>query len=88
MTAPAAHRRVDGRHILGIKVSALPLEMKVAPAFQQSDATIPAENAVVIAGRPNFFCFRKAAHGFFNQRQENVRSVADQKLGLGVAFVQ
>ena len=88
MAAPAARRRVDGRHILGIKGSGFALEMKVGPAFQQSDATIPSENAVVIAGRPNFFRFRKAAHGFFNQRQENVRSVADQKLGLGVAFVQ
>jgi len=35
-----------------------------------------------------FFRFGKAAHGFFNQRQENVRSVANQELGLGMPFVQ
>ena len=40
--------------------------MKVRPAFQQPDATIPAQNAVVIACGPDFFRFRKAAHGFFH----------------------
>src|SRR5437773_11156905 len=88
MAARAARRRVDGRHILGIKGRGSALEMKVGPAFQQSDATIPSENAVVIAGRPNLFRIGKAAQGFFKQRQENVRSVADRELRLGVASVQ
>src|SRR5256885_16488054 len=88
MSTCAAHRRVDGRHILGFKGSGSALEMKVWPAFQQSDATIPTENAVVVADRPNLFRLGKAAHGLFNERQENVRSVADQELGLGMAFMR
>jgi hypothetical protein len=40
--------------------------MKVGPAFQQSDTTIPAENAIVISRGPDLLRFREAAHGFFH----------------------
>src|SRR5258708_17357995 len=85
MGARAGGRGVDGRHILGIKGRGSALEMKVGPAFQQSDATIPSENAVVIAGRPNLFRVGKASHGFFNQRQENVRGAAAHAVGLAAS---
>src|SRR5260370_37629803 len=62
--------------------------MEVGPAFQQPDATVPAENAVVIAGRPNSLRLPKASQGCFNQGQKNVRSVADEQLGLGAALVE
>src|SRR5207253_11399564 len=55
LAAGSARRRVDGRHILGIKGCGFALEMKIGPTFQQSDATIPPENAVLVAGRPNLF---------------------------------
>src|SRR6266478_4654435 len=88
MPSGAARWRADGRHILGVKSRRSTLEMKVRPAFQQSDATIPTKNAIVIACGPDFFRFRKTAHGFFHQRQQSVQSVADEQLGLGMAFVQ
>ena len=88
MAAGAAPWRTDGRHIFRVKSGGSTLEMKVRPAFQQPDATIPAQNAIVIACRPDFFRFRKAVHGFFHQRQESVRRVADEELGLRMALVQ
>jgi len=66
MAPGAAPGRADRGHILSVKSCGPALEMKVRPAFQQSDATIPSKNAVVIAHRTDFFSFRKAAHGFFH----------------------
>ena len=88
MAAGAARGRTDGRHILGVKCRGRALEMKIRPALQQADATIPAENAVVIAGRANFFRFGEAAHGFFDQRQKDMRSVPHKQLCLSAALVE
>ncbi len=88
MAAGATRRGADGRHILGVKRRGRTFKIKIRAALQQADATIPAENAVVIAGGANFLRLRKAAHGFFNQWQENVRGVADEQLRFGVALVQ
>jgi hypothetical protein len=40
--------------------------MKVRPALQKPDATVPAKNTVVIAGRPDLFRFLKTMHGFLH----------------------
>src|SRR6266852_1187693 len=77
MTAGAARRRANRRGILGIKGRGRAFEMKIGAAFQQSNTAVPAKNAIVVAGRTNFFRFRETAHGFFDQRQKNVRSVPD-----------
>src|SRR5260370_25128750 len=88
MASGAARWRADWRHVLSIQGSGTAVEMKIRPAFEQSDTTIPAKNAVVVARRADFFRFRKASHGFFHQREESMRCIADEELGLGMAFVQ
>src|SRR6266851_4655322 len=88
VAASAAQRRSDGRRIRGVKGVFRAFYMKIGPAFQQPDAAVPAENAVVVARRANFFSLGKAMHSLFHQRQEDVGSVADQELRLGAPFVQ
>src|SRR3982075_539231 len=88
MTARAASGRADGRRILGVEGRRAAVKMKIRAAFQEPDATVPAENTVVVACGADFFRFGETAHGFFDERQENVRGVADQELGLGAALVE
>jgi len=56
------------------------IKMKIRAAFQEADAAVPAENAVVIAGGADFLRFGEAAHGFFDEWQKNVRGIADYEL--------
>src|SRR5882762_7047335 len=88
MTPKAARGRADGRGILGVKGRRPAIKMKIGTAFQEPDATVPAENTVVIAGGTDFFRFGKTAHGFFDKRQKDVRGIADEKLGLGAALIE
>src|SRR5713101_8892 len=88
MTAKAARGRADGRGILGAEGRRAAVKIKIGATFQEPDATVPAENAVVIANGADFLRFREAAHGFFDKRQKDVRGVADQELGLGAALVE
>src|SRR2546427_5320396 len=74
MTAKAARGRADGRGILGVEGRRAAIKMKIGAAFEEPDATVPAENTVVVAGGADFFRFGEAAHGFFDERQEGVRS--------------
>ncbi len=66
VAASAAQRRSDGRRIRSVKGVFRAFHMKIGPAFQQPDAAVPAENAVVVARRANFFSFGKALHGLFH----------------------
>src|SRR5882724_11143007 len=88
MTANTAGGRADGRGILGVKGRRAAIKMKIGAAFQEPDAAVPAENAVIIAGGTDFFRFGEAAHGFLDERQKNMRGVADQELGLGTSLVE
>src|SRR6267378_6943236 len=88
MTAKAARGRADGRGILGVKGRRAAIKMKIGTAFQEPDATVPTENAVIIAGGADFFRFGKAAHGFFDKRQKDVRGVADKELRFGAALIE
>jgi len=88
MTAKAARGRADGRRILGVEGHRAAIKMKIRAAFQEADAAVPAENAVVIAGGADFLRFGEAAHGFFDEWQKNVRGIADYELRLGAALVQ
>lgn len=56
--------------------------------FQEADAAVPAEDAVVIAGRTDFFGFGEAAQGFFDEGKKNVGGAAGMELGFGAALVQ
>src|SRR6266478_4569638 len=87
MTANAARGRADGRGILGVEGRRTAVKIKIGATFQEPDATVPAENAVVIADGAYFFRFGEAAHGLLDKRQKDVRGVADQELGLGAALV-
>lgn len=88
MTAKAARGRADGRGILGVEGRRAAIKMKIGAAFEEPDATVPAENTVVIASGADFFRFGEAAHSFFDERQEDVRGVADEELGLGATLVE
>src|SRR6266478_3091207 len=88
MTTGAPRGRTDRRGILRVKSRGRAFKMKIGAALQQSDAAVPAKNAVVVAGGTNFLRFGEAAHGFFDQWQKDVRRVADNELRLGAAFVQ
>src|SRR5882724_1622164 len=88
MTADTASGRANGRGILGVEGHRAAIKMKIRAAFQEPDATVPAENAVIIAGGADFLRFGEAAHGFFDERQKNVRGIADNELRLGAALVE
>ena len=80
--------RADGRRILGVEGRGAAIKVKIRAAFQEPDTTVPAENAVIVSDGADFFRLGEAAHGFFNQRQKNVRGIADDKLGLRAALVE
>lgn len=88
MTADAARVRADGRRILSVKGRGAAIKMKIRAAFEQPDTAIPAENAVVVADGADFFRFGEATHGFFDEREKDVRGIADDELGFCAAFVQ
>src|SRR6267143_5450299 len=88
MAAGAARGRADRRGILGVQVRGRSFEMKIGAALQQSYTAVPAKNAIVIAGGADFLRFGEAAHGFFDERQKNVRGIADNELRLGAALVE
>src|SRR5438445_402251 len=63
MTAKAARGRADGRGILGVEGRRAAIKMKIGAAFEEPDATVPAENTVVVAGGADFFRFGDAGFG-------------------------
>lgn len=60
--------------------------MKIRAALQEPDAAIPAQDAVIIAGRADFLGSGEAAHGFFDVREECAGIIANEKLCFGAAF--
>src|ERR1700682_376779 len=88
MAARAARGRADGRGILGVEGRGAAIKVKIGAAFQEPDATVPAENTVVIADGADFFGFGETAHGFLDERQKDVRGIANEELRLGAALVK
>src|ERR1700716_1153291 len=88
MTANTPGGRADGRRILGVEARRAAIKMKIGAAFEEPDTTVPAENTVVVASGAEFFRFGETAHGFFDERQEDVRGVADKQLRLSAALVE
>src|SRR2546426_39374 len=57
MAAKAARGRADGRGILSVEGPRAAIKMKIGAAFEEPDATVPAENTVVIASGADGFGF-------------------------------
>src|SRR5271169_6976801 len=62
------------------------LQVEFGMAFEEPDAAVPSQDAVVVAGRADFFCFRETVESFFKKGQENVGCGAGAKLSLGAPF--
>jgi hypothetical protein len=54
--------------------------------FEEADAAVPAEDAVVVADGADFFGFGETVEGFFDEGKKNVGSAAGAKLGFGAAL--
>ena len=69
----AAEGDVDGRSVLRFEVAGSGLDgVEFGAGLQQTDAAIPAENAVVIADGADFLGFGKMVEGFFDKREKDV----------------
>ena len=65
----AAERDVCRRRIFAVESRGAGMfDVKFRTGFEQPDAAVPAEDAVVITGGAGFFGFGKAAQGFFDKR--------------------
>jgi hypothetical protein len=84
-----ARGNVDGRSVFAFEFSGTRMDgVKFWTGLEEADTTVPAEDAVVIAGGTDFFGFGKAAQSFFDERKKNVSGTAGVKLGFGAALVE
>ena len=60
--------------------------VEVGVGFEKADAAVPAEDAVVVADRADFFGFGEILEGFFDERKKNVGGAPGAELGLGAAL--
>lgn len=80
---------MDGRSVFRLEIGGAGMDgVKFGAGFEEADAAVPAEDAVVIASGADFFRFGEARHGLLDERQENVRRTAGMELGFGAAFVE
>src|SRR6516165_7679014 len=79
---------LDWWTVLGFKYDHGSLPLKVGAALQQPDATVPAQDGIIVASRPDLFRFGEKTHGLFKQGQQRVGRVSGAELGLRPAFVQ
>jgi hypothetical protein len=85
----AADWDVDGGSIFALEVGGTRMYgVKFGAGFQEADAAIPAEDAVVIAGGADFFGFGEMVEGFFDKREKDVGGAAGVELGFGAAFLE
>jgi hypothetical protein len=88
MACDPAHRNVRRWIVFTIeRRGAGVFGVKFGTGFEEADAAVPPEDAVVIAGGADFFGFGEAAQGFFDERKKNVRGAARMELGFGAAFL-
>src|ERR1700732_667060 len=83
MACDPAHGNVHRRVVFAIeRRGAGMLGVKFGAGFEEADAAVPAEDAIVIAGGSDFFGFGEAAQGIFDERKKNVRGAARLELGF------
>src|SRR5580704_679616 len=83
----AADGDVDGGSVFAVEGGGAGMfGVKFGAGFEEANAAVPAEDAVVIASGTNFFGFGEATQGFFDERQQNMRGAACMKLGFGAAL--
>jgi hypothetical protein len=46
--------------------------VEIGMGFEEADAAVPAEDAVVVADGTDFFGFSKILEGFFDERKKDV----------------
>jgi len=77
----------DWRGVGGFEVGwAGMLGVKVGMGFEEADAAVPAEDAVVVADGANFLGFRETVEGFFDERKKDVGGATGAELGFGAAL--
>jgi len=62
------------------------LGVELGMGFEEADATVPAEDAVVIADGTDFFGFGEILEGFFDEGKKDVGGAAGAELGLRAAL--
>ncbi len=60
--------------------------MEVGVGFEEADAAVPAEDAVVVADGADLFGFSETFEGFFDERKKDVGGAAGAELGFGAAL--
>jgi hypothetical protein len=60
--------------------------MEFGMGFEQADAAVPAEDAVVVANGTNFFGFGEIVEGFFDERKKDMGRATGAELGFGAAL--
>jgi hypothetical protein len=80
---------VDGRSVFALEVGRAGMHgVEFGAGLEKTDAAVPAEDAVVIAGGTDFFGFGETAQRFFDERKENVSGTAGVELRFGAALVE
>ncbi len=62
------------------------LGVEFGVGFEETDAAVPAEDAVVVADGADFFGFGETVESFFDQRKKDVGGTAGAELGFGTAL--
>jgi len=62
------------------------LGVELGVAFEEADAAVPAEDAVVVANGADFFGLGETLEGFFDERKKNVGGASGAELGFGAAL--
>ena len=62
------------------------LGVEFGMGFEEADAAVPAENAVVVADGADFFGFGETVEGFFDEGKKNVGGASSKELGFGAAL--
>jgi hypothetical protein len=55
-------------------------------AFEEADAAVPAEDAVVVPDGADFFGFGETLEGFFDEREKDVGGASGAELRFGAAL--
>src|SRR5258705_9719978 len=62
------------------------LGVEFGMGFEEADAAVPAEDAVVVANGADFFGFGETVEGFFDEGKQNVGSASGKELSFGAAL--
>src|SRR5438445_7516989 len=79
---------LDWRAVAGVNGLDQFLPVRVDAALYNSRATIPAQDRVVVAVRPNRFCSGKESQRFFEQWCNSMWGAARSELGFRLPFMK